>query len=89
MVTGCNLLGPVAPVCGSFARRTGVWRDVSRRRGEVASFPQRDLGGVMQTAPTAMSGEQGTFRRFSAATHNCLRHGCAVYSGGRDVTLNA
>jgi hypothetical protein len=46
MVTGCNLPGPVGPVCGGFARRTGVWRDVSRRRGEAASFPQRDIWGA-------------------------------------------
>ena len=44
MVTGCNPLGPVGPVCRSFARWTGVWRDVSGRRGEAASFPQGDFG---------------------------------------------
>ena len=47
MVTGCDLLGPVGPVCGSFARWAGVWRDVSRRHGEVASFSQGDLGDLV------------------------------------------
>ena len=53
MVTGCNLPGPVGPVCGSFARWTGVWRDVSRRRGEVANFPQGLLARSAQIRPVS------------------------------------
>ena len=54
MVTGCNLPGPVGPVCGGFARRTGVWRDVSRRRGEVAVSPN--------ATSEAMTASLGFFR---------------------------